>query len=144
MASAGDVNNDGIDDLIIGSAGTGYPGNLYSGETYVVFGKAGGFDASFDLASLTAGDGTAGFVIKGISTEDYSGESVASAGDVNGDGIDDLIIGASFADPNTQSNAGTSYVVYGRAGGFDTSLDLENLAAGNGSTATAYAELDWS
>ena len=52
---------------------------------------------------------------------------MASAGDVNGDGIDDLIIGASFADPNTQSNAGTSYVVYGRAGGFDASLDLENL-----------------
>ena len=67
MASAGDVANDGIDDLIIGSAGTGN-GNLYSGETYVVFGKAGGFDASFDLASLTAGDGTTGFVIKGINT----------------------------------------------------------------------------
>ena len=94
-----------------------------------MFGKAGGFDTSFDLASLTLATAPRALSLR-IGLEDYSGESVASAGDVNGDGIDDLIIGASFADPNTQSNAGTSYVVYGRAGGFDASLDLENLATG--------------
>jgi hypothetical protein len=57
----------------------------------VVFGTAGGFGASIDLAAL---DGSNGFRIDGIDNNDRSGASVAGAGDVNGDGIDDLIIGA--------------------------------------------------
>ena len=96
--------------------------------SYVVFGKAGGFDASFDLVSFT-GDGSTGFVINGVAEQDKSGVSVASAGDVNGDGIDDLIIGADSADPSDQSNAGASYVVFGKPSGFDASFDLASLTA---------------
>ena len=48
---------------------------------------------------------------------DNSGCSVASAGDVNGDGFDDLIVGAPCADPNG-AYAGASYVVFGKAAGF--------------------------
>ena len=55
------------------------------------------FPASFDLSTL---DGTNGFVINGINRDDRSGWSVSGAGDINGDGIDDLIIGAPRADPN--------------------------------------------
>ena len=94
VASAGDVNGDGIDDLVIGAPGANAGGYVDAGASYVVFGKAGGFDASFDLASLATGDGSTGFVINGVAEQDKSGVSVASAGDVNGDGIDDLIIGA--------------------------------------------------
>ncbi|WP_339390454.1 hypothetical protein, partial [Crocosphaera watsonii] len=58
-------------------------------------------------------DGTNGFVINGIDTGDNSGNSVSNAGDVNGDGIDDIIIGAFLADRNGNSLLGQTYVVFG-------------------------------
>ena len=61
------------------------------------------------------GDGSRGFVLAGVDAGDYSGFSVSAAGDINGDGIDDLIIGAYHADPGEDSNAGESYVVFGRS-----------------------------
>jgi Ca2+-binding RTX toxin-like protein len=69
------------------------------------------FGPTFNLSTL---NGSNGFAINGIAAYDASGFSVSSAGDVNGDGIDDLIIGARFADPNGITNAGQSYVVFGK------------------------------
>ena len=129
VASAGDVNGDGFGDLIIGAPGADPGGNNAAGESYVVFGRASGFGASLDLATL---DGSNGFRLDGIDVGDYSGASVASAGDVNGDGFDDLIIGASGADPGGVSSAGESNVVFGRASGFGASLDLATLDGTNG------------
>ncbi|WP_333874527.1 integrin alpha [Methylobacter sp.] len=65
-----------------------------------------------DLSVVAAGIG--GFVLNGQSTNDLSGISVASAGDVNGDGLDDLIVGAYLSDPATGIDAGRSYVVFGK------------------------------
>ncbi|HED52861.1 MAG TPA: hypothetical protein ENJ00_01495 [Phycisphaerales bacterium] len=129
VSSAGDVNGDGIDDLIIGAFGADPNGVGGAGESYVVFGRATGFSTSMDLSSL---DGTSGFIINGIDREDFSGFSVSAAGDVNGDGIDDLIIGAPGGEPNGNSNAGESYVVFGHMGGFPTSLELSALDGTNG------------
>jgi len=91
-------------------------GDTLAGESYVVFGSTQGFPAVLPLASLFAGDGSAGFVLTGIDPDDESGISVSGAGDVNGDAIDDLIIGAVRADPGGIDRAGESYVVFGRAG----------------------------
>jgi hypothetical protein len=110
VSTAEDVNGDGLDDLIVGALGAGT-----GGESYVVFGKANWAGTpSLDLATL---DGTNGFRLLGIDAVDLSGRSVSSAGDVNGDGFADLIIGAPLAESTGGANSeGESYVVYGKAG----------------------------
>ncbi len=123
------MNGDGIDDLIIGASGSDPGGVIDAGESYVVFGQAGGFGASLELSGL---DGSNGFIINGIDPGDNSGRSVSGAGDVNGDGFDDLIIGARHGDPDGKENAGESYVVFGQADGFGMSLELSGLNGSNG------------
>ena len=92
VSSAGDVNGDGFDDVVVGA----------NDSSYVVFGKAAGFNAQLDLSSL---DGNNGFRLNEETVGDSFGSSVSSAGDVNGDGLSDLIIG----------NDSASYVVFGRS-----------------------------
>src|SRR5690349_12612228 len=87
---------------------------------------------AIDLADIAAGSG--GFGLVGRDEFDQSGFSVSSAGDINGDGFDDLLIGADLADgpQNSRQLAGESYVVFGHAGGFAGQIDLSTVAAGNG------------
>ncbi len=129
VSSAGDVNGDGIGDLIIGAWGAHPNGQIDAGESYVVFGTSTGFTASLNVSAL---NGTNGFVVNGVDVNDVSGRSVSFAGDVNGDGIGDLIIGAPYADPNGQTNAGESYVVFGKSTGFAASINLSALNGTNG------------
>ncbi|NRB18318.1 MAG: FG-GAP repeat protein [Rhodobacteraceae bacterium] len=129
VSAAGDVNGDGIGDLIIGANFADPDGNDEAGETYVLFGSADGFDASFELASL---DGDNGFAINGIESGDNAGHTVSSAGDINGDGIDDIAIVARFADSNGVSNAGEAYVVFGTTDGFEPTFNLADLNGENG------------
>ncbi len=138
VSSAGDVNGDGIDDLIIGVPGAYIYGAR--GYSYVVFGGTTvGEDGSFNFSDL---NGNNGFRIEGINLGDSIGRSVSSAGDVNGDGFDDLIIGASVADPNG-FNSGASYVVFGGSSvGYSGSINLSILNGYNGFVINGLTEYD--
>ena len=125
VSSAGDVNGDGFDDLLIGAFSADGASNARSssGESYIVFGRAS-LSGTIDLINL----GTAGVTIFGAERFDRSGASVSSAGDVNGDGFDDILIGAerSYSVGNSRTYAGESYVVFGSAT-LPATIDLANL-----------------
>jgi hypothetical protein len=135
VSAAGDINGDGIGDLIVG-AERADPGNrFYAGESYVVFGSAQGFPAQFPLAMLFpsgGGNGSRGFVLTGIAEDDHAGAAVSAAGDINADGIDDLIVGAYSADPGGRAEAGESYVVFGSRQAFPAVIELASLEPENG------------
>jgi hypothetical protein len=141
VSSAGDVNGDGFDDLIIGAFGSSSNTSNGAGQSYVVFGSNSGFGADLNLSTL---NGSNGFAIKGFWLFDFSGWSVSSAGDVNGDGFDDLIIGAKYASPNSTNGAGQSYVVFGSNNGFGANLNLSTLNGSNGFAINGIASYDQS
>ena len=116
VSYAGDVNADGIDDVIIGAPN--------AGQSYVVFGSKNGFVAQFNLANL---NGTNGFTVNGINNGDNSGFAVSGAGDINSDGINDVIIGA-----HSSGCAGQSYVIFGSKNAFPAQFDLASLNSTNG------------
>ena len=132
VSGAGDVNGDGLADVIVGAPRADPDGNFNAGESYVVFGKAD--SASIDLGAL----GSGGFRIDGIAAGDASGLSVSGAGDVNDDGLDDVIVGAPFAEPDGNSYAGESYVVFGKAD--SANVDLGALGSGGFRMAGNVAE----
>jgi hypothetical protein len=129
VSSAGDVNGDGLADLLVGAtrAGGGYAALGAAGNAYIVFGKT---DASvinlFDLETTT---NTKGYVIKGEAAGDELGFSVRSAGDVNGDGLADVIVGT----PLKNNFAGAAYVVFGKSDGSNINLtDFSTNSSTNG------------
>ncbi|MEQ9639906.1 MAG: hypothetical protein RIM84_07760 [Alphaproteobacteria bacterium] len=101
--TAGDFNGDGIDDLLMGAPGATVGATADSGKLYVVFGTTGTFNT--DLSNL----GSAGTEVRG-EAGGYLGFAFSSAGDVNGDGIDDFIVGAPRTGP---TYTGASHVIYG-------------------------------
>jgi hypothetical protein len=85
VSSAGDVNGDGLDDLIVSAYVADPSGKSYAGKSYVVFGEVN--TSAINLSAVAdASNPLGGFVINGEVALDYSGSSVSSAGDVNGDG----------------------------------------------------------
>ena len=102
----GDVNGDGYDDILIGGGGNSVNGPM-DGETYLVLGKRSGWATGLNVSSADSS-----FI--GENPGDYSGFSVSGAGDINGDGYDDFLIGAPFH-PGGGSNRGMVYVFLGRS-----------------------------
>lgn len=126
ISNAGDVNGDGLMDLIIGASRANSVTRPRAGLSYVVFGTT-------NLVSINVSEienGSRGFVILGENQNDQSGYSVSAAGDVNGDGLADMIVGAPSADPSAISNAGRCYVVFGKTN--SSAVELSDIANGNG------------
>lgn len=127
VSYAGDLNGDGIADIVIGNGWAGSSGQLY-GSVYVIFGRSTAFPATIDITLL---NGTDGFRLDGLLANDYLGSTVSSAGDVNGDGIDDLIIRNRPFDSGGFGD-GTAYIVFGTTAGFSPTFDLNSLNGSNG------------
>ncbi|WP_199221241.1 S-layer family protein, partial [Limnohabitans sp. JirII-29] len=126
VSSAGDVNGDGLADLLVGVRISNTSAGNNAGRSYVVFGTTA--TSAIELSNVAAGTG--GFVINGQASGDFSGNSVAGVGDVNGDGLADLLVGAFFSDPSAVNEAGRSYVVWGTTAA--SAIELSNVAAGTG------------
>ncbi len=120
--NAGDVNGDGKPDALVGAWSATNNGRLYAGSVYVIFGQTAA--TTIDLGAL----GTLGFRVDGTAGDDELGLSVAAAGDLNGDGKADLLLGADWADSNGFTNNGAVFVVFGKA--TTTTIDLTTLGAG--------------
>jgi hypothetical protein len=107
-AAAGDVNGDGLDDLLIGARGS----TTSAGAVYLVFGKADGMAVQLD--TIAAGTGRQGIKVVGESPADRAGYAASGAGDVNGDGLADILIGASLNDSDGSVDNGAAYVIFGQ------------------------------
>lgn len=101
VSSAGDFNADNITDILIGDAQA-----IGGGRSYVIFGHREKWPKLFNASSL---NGSNGFTVYWIRKDDYMGHSVSEAGDFNGDGRDDILIGA----PRAKNNAGQAYIIFG-------------------------------
>lgn len=119
----GDVNGDGLSDLILGYEYADPSGRIDAGQTCVIYGNSNRFASVVDTTTLTAGQAT---TINGVVTGDYSGHAVASGGDVNGDGFDDIVIGARNAFRNGR-RYGEGYLIFG-ASSLPSVIELSTIA----------------
>ncbi len=111
VGAAGDVNNDGIQDFIIGAPLADPGGSADAGKAYIVYGGRN-FPPGETLLS-DVGTSVSGFTVQGAAAGDQLGRSVGGGFDVNGDGISDALVGAPYADTlvSTPDDAGESYVI---------------------------------
>ena len=142
VSSAGDVDGDGIGDLLI-AASQNDGGGVDAGKAYLILGASLGGSTSIDLSQ-------ADYTFVGEDPGDFSGGSVSSAGDVDGDGLSDLLIGASGNDDGGLS-AGKLYLVLGASLGGTSTIDLsqadysfvgENARDNAGRSASSAGDVD--
>jgi len=120
VSNSGDVDGDGIDDILVAALGVSPGGYANAGSVYLVRGRTDiAAAANMNLFSAnTRFDGTA--------AGELAGSAVSLGGDFNGDGIGDIAIGAKGAAPGALANAGAAYVIYGSVAGLPANVKLSN------------------
>lgn len=135
---AGDVNGDGFEDIVFGSDLIDPDSVNRAGSAYVLFGKSSKFSSAIAVSGL---NGTTGFRINGAEADQRLSTSAAGAGDINGDGFDDIVMGAEYADYSGASS-GSAFVVFGRSSGFASVMGVSSLDGSNGFRFDALAAAD--
>lgn len=120
VADAGDVNGDGLSDIVVGAPGNDTGGND-AGAAYVLHGDDGSAERGPD-ASLAEADAK----VVGADADDAAGYSVDGAGDVNGDGYADVVVGAPYSDA-AGDDAGAAHVLHGTDLSGETNLEAADL-----------------
>ena len=100
ISYVGDINNDGVDDFAVSSPLFGSP---VVGMVYVIYGSNTGFPSLINVETL---NGLNGFKMQGVGAGDFTGFSISHAGDINDDGIDDMVFSAALANIGNVLNAG--------------------------------------
>lgn len=127
LASAGDLNGDGLADFVLGAPNADPLGRVSAGSAFVVFGRRDGLPSEVDLAAA----GGWGFRVEGARAGALLGSAVAAAGDVNGDGFGDLLLGAPNEADGSGAPVGAVYLLFGSAAlAASGSLDLAEAASG--------------
>ncbi|MHC4381102.1 MAG: integrin alpha, partial [Planctomycetota bacterium] len=126
VSGAGDVNSDGVDDLIVGANETDPGGRNSAGSAFVYSGADGSLILQFD----------------GQAAIDFLGSAVSGAGDVNGDGFADVLVGAYSADPAGVSNAGSAYLHSGADGSLIWQFDGQTNNGRLGTALSSAGDLD--
>ena len=126
VSNLGDINGDGVNDFIIGNFMADANGISNAGEAIVIFGKSSNTWSDIDLRTSGGNfvSGTTGFKIKGKAEEDGLGVSVSRLGDINGDGVNDFIIGVTGASPNNLTRSGEGYIIFGKSSNTWSDIDL--------------------
>ncbi|TAJ17037.1 MAG: hypothetical protein EPO68_10105, partial [Planctomycetota bacterium] len=142
LGGGGDWNDDGVHDFAIGATRFGVDQVTRTGAAYVVFGRPGIVDGGeLNTSQL---DGTNGFIVRGSAGDDFFGASVALDGDLNGDGVSDLAVGAPGHDPAGRPAAGAAYAIFGRPPvGLGAELTLASLDGLTGFELIGAAAGDW-
>lgn len=126
LSGDADINNDGCADVLIGAEGIYLTSSAIDGRVYLLYGRGTGCASTTAYSGDYTLDSSADAIFTGKTSGDYAGTGVAVAQDVNGDGYDDIVIGADGND-DSYSNAGITYLIYGKSSQFSGTINLKRV-----------------
>lgn len=126
LSGNGDINKDGCSDVLIGGEGIYLTSSAIDGRVYLLYGRGTGCAATTAYSGNYSLDSSSDAIFTGKARGDYAGTGVAVSPDVNGDGYDDIVIGA-YGNDDSYSNAGITYVIYGKSAQFSGTIGLNRV-----------------